>query len=417
MLSLLIQAFYVILIPLSMILLARIMGAEAFGVYSFAIAVVILLSVPANMGFPSVLIRFIAKYEYEKRVGLIPTIISYAQRYVSLISVALILILWIVTYQDWVSLTEQQRWVLRWASPLILLISLEEIRSSALKGLNKVLIGQLPQLIIRPLLLLAFILILFLYQGMLRAEEAVISYLISVFISWLIGSWWLHKSTSAIKKDSAFKEISLWWAASIPLLFSGSIQIIGRQTDMVFMGLMRTEAETGVYRAAFQYASLVTLGWLAINTVIAPRITQLYESKNKKELQKMVFSANYGTLAIAVPIAIMGWFFGSFILSFFFGETFETGYEALQILCLGHVVNAFFGSSTTVLKMTGFEKTALCGLLLGTVINVVLNALWIPEYGMKGAAWASTLSMVFWNTYLLWQVHKKLEINPLLWTS
>ena len=72
----------------------------------------------------------------------------------------------------------------------------------------------------------------------------------------------------------------------------------------------------------------------------------------------------------------------------------------LILLCAGQSVSAFFGSVGNLLSMSGREWIALCGLLVSTAVNVFLNWLLIPEYGIEGAAVATGISIATWNVCL-----------------
>mgnify|MGYP001592627536 FL=1 len=62
--------------------------------------------------------------------------------------------------------------------------------------------------------------------------------------------------------------------------------------------------------------------------------------------------------------------------------------------------------------MTGFEKLAFYSGLAGMVINIGLNFLWIPLYGINGAAAATACSLFVWNGLQTYFVFRKLKINP-----
>ena len=62
--------------------------------------------------------------------------------------------------------------------------------------------------------------------------------------------------------------------------------------------------------------------------------------------------------------------------------------------------------------MTGNEKKSASAIALGAGINVALNALLIPRYGVEGAAIATSTSIVIRNILLSIQVRQKLNISP-----
>jgi len=97
-----------------------------------------------------------------------------------------------------------------------------------------------------------------------------------------------------------------------------------------------------------------------------------------------------------------------------FGADFVAGYPALIILTAGMIVNAAAGPVGLLLNMTGHQR--LCAKIFGTsaLINVVLNALLIPQLGIVGAALATAATMILWNLWLLIMVARKLDLHPSL---
>jgi O-antigen/teichoic acid export membrane protein len=95
-----------------------------------------------------------------------------------------------------------------------------------------------------------------------------------------------------------------------------------------------------------------------------------------------------------------------------FGQEFVAGTESLRILCIGQIINASTGSVGLILNMTGHEKYNVMSLSLGTGINLLLNLLLVPQFGLIGAAIAAATSMIVWNLCSAWHTVKQVKINP-----
>jgi O-antigen/teichoic acid export membrane protein len=89
------------------------------------------------------------------------------------------------------------------------------------------------------------------------------------------------------------------------------------------------------------------------------------------------------------------------------GPSFVAGAGTLIILSLGKFFSSISGSVGTILQMTGLQKYFQNILLLAAAINVVLNYLLIPYYGIEGAAIASLACVVFWNSVMVIVVKRK----------
>jgi O-antigen/teichoic acid export membrane protein len=78
---------------------------------------------------------------------------------------------------------------------------------------------------------------------------------------------------------------------------------------------------------------------------------------------------------------------------------------------LGQLGNAAFGSVGLLLNMTGNENQVARIVLQTALLNVVLNSLFTPFYGMSGAAIASTISILLWNALSFLRVRNSLGIT------
>src|SRR5262249_4688653 len=139
------------------IILARTLGMEGFGAFSYAFAWTVLLGVPAILGMDQLLIREIAMYRVHSQWHLIRGLLRTANCSVLVVSVCLAMVAGVFA------------WLLRgyfaqdmvptfWLSLLLLpLISVTRVRQGALQGLQHVVLGSIPERLIQPMLLLGFV--------------------------------------------------------------------------------------------------------------------------------------------------------------------------------------------------------------------------------------------------------------------
>jgi O-antigen/teichoic acid export membrane protein len=412
--SILITVVYSVLTPLGIILLARWLGAAQFGVYAFAMAVVTLLAIPAGLGLPSVIIRFASEYHFRGDWARIRGLLGFANRSVLVASLVLMALLVLVAGFPRFGLDAEYRHALYLAAPLVVLLGLEELRSAALKGLDRVLVGQIPEMLVRPAVFLAGVLILMAAPVQADAQTALWLYLTAALVAFILGAVLLLSTVRPhLRGLDAVSDTPMWVRTALPLLLLGGVQVIGAQMDLILLGLYRSSEETGVYRATFQVAQLVTFAWIAVNTVIAPKLSRLQVAGDRSGLQTLVVQANRVTFVLALPVALLCLLAGEQVLGLVFGAEYRVGYTALAILVVGRLVNALLGSSSTVMRMTGLERQALRGIVAGTLVNLVLNVLLIPRWGIEGAAVASTAGLVVWNVMLAVEVRRRLNIRIL----
>jgi O-antigen/teichoic acid export membrane protein len=95
----------------------------------------------------------------------------------------------------------------------------------------------------------------------------------------------------------------------------------------------------------------------------------------------------------------------------FFGTEFTAGAPALSVLALGQLAGAAAGPAGLTLLMTDHERAAAVGTGVGAVVNVTLNALLIPVYGLMGAAVASAFATALTGAIHVLMVRRRLGIN------
>src|SRR5690606_34336238 len=96
-----------------------------------------------------------------------------------------------------------------------------------------------------------------------------------------------------------------------------------------------------------------------------------------------------------------------------FGERFLEGDVVLLALSVSHVANTMLGAGLVgfLLTMTGYQTTAAIVVAGSTVLNIALNALLIPRFGILGAAVATSIAQIAMTIAKLLCVRSYLNIS------
>lgn len=209
-----------------------------------------------------------------------------------------------------------------------------------------------------------------------------------------------------------FTSLELLKTAS-PLMFSGLLLYLLNWTDVVILGIMLDDKQVGIYNIAFKVGSVGFLVIVSFSTIITPKIAELYGKNHFSELKKLIHNTTRLIACLSIPIVFVLIFFRNFILSFF-GTDAIAGSTTLVIVSLGVLFSAMIGNVDQILNMTNNQKilrniTAVCFFL-----NVILNILLIPYYGIEGSAFASLISNIIINLLCLYYVKKRLGFYTLI---
>ena len=90
-----------------------------------------------------------------------------------------------------------------------------------------------------------------------------------------------------------------------------------------------------------------------------------------------------------------------------FGNEFIVGKTALLILLFGQIINILCGSVGYILMMTNKQEILRNIIIFSAFLNIILNILLIPKYGINGAAISSAISVAVWNIYSLIYIYRK----------
>jgi O-antigen/teichoic acid export membrane protein len=299
------------------------------------------------------------------------------------------------------------------ALTMLPLLTLNSLRQAALVGLNKVTIGQLPVMIIQPMIFVFLIgaSYLILAKG-LTALWALEMNVLAVGVTFVISTKLLHRNLpKAAKEIYPIYKTRIWAYSALPLMVISGMQLINARADIILLGAMKGTKAAGIYVVANRGAELITFALLAVNTALAPTIASLYAKRDMKRLQQLITRSARIILFTSLPIGLGLIFFGNWFLSFFFGGEFAQGKTALSILSISQIVNVATGSVWPLLIMTGHEREATAGIGISALFNIIMNVILIPKWEVEGAAAATASNIIIWNIVLVVWVYKRLGIH------
>jgi O-antigen/teichoic acid export membrane protein len=308
------------------------------------------------------------------------------------------------------------RWTLVLLSLAALpLLGLNAIRAGVLAGLRRVVIGQFPDLLIRPLVLLLIVGVLFI-GGLLTPLTAVAAFIAGGAAALVVGAVILKRAFPASEnvlppKDEA--QNKQWVRAWLPFTLLVAASTLNAQIGILLLGWFSTDDQVAAMQVAERGAMLIVLSLTVVNLVIGPHITQVHKTGDRVQLQNLSRNSARMALLIALPIALPLIFFGAPILAFVFGDEYaEIATLPLAILAIAHVINVTFGSVGRLLVMSGYERHSLLGQAFSLVVVGVLGVFLIPEFGALGAAVSIAIGILIWNLILGTQVYLLLRIRP-----
>jgi O-antigen/teichoic acid export membrane protein len=181
---------------------------------------------------------------------------------------------------------------------------------------------------------------------------------------------------------------SMW----IFLASSGSL--VFSYADTLLISYFLGNAETGIYRTAFQLTSVAMFTTLALHTVLYPRISNWEAQKNMAAIENALSRAFTYSLFLAIPVCLGGWVLGESLLYYLYGSSFVSGADALYLLLLVQVANVFMYLGTMSLNSLNRPRDAFLATAVASLLNIILDLILIPVFGISGAAAATLIAMI-----------------------
>lgn len=394
------------------ILFARFLGTVGLGTYSYATTWANILGIPARLGIDQLLIREVAIYRSKSQWGLLGGLLRWANSIVLIFSVLLALISSVIVWTINGNSDSTIVAAIALAMMTIPIISLRTLRLGAMKGLHKVVLGQVPDSLIAPTLVIVLTSLSYLFfSESFNVFWVLIIKIVVTTITLFIGARWLWKSLPAeIKTVKPQYQGKVWLTNALPFMFLGAVQIINSRIDIIMLGGIRGVKEVGIYAVIVGIAQLTIFIHHAALSVLGPNIATLYSEGKFGQLEKLIQKSVLWVFLISLIVGGTIILLSKYLL-LIFGTEFVPGRTALIILILGQIFHALTGPVGMLLNMTGKQNYTAATGALSAILNIILNFTFIPLWGINGAAVATTTSLTLTNMMNVIITKKKLNLS------
>jgi len=365
------------------IILARVLGPEGRGIYALAILLPSLIVTFGNLGIGPATVYYVAQGEFRRQeilgnnvflsvgiggigivAGLIVVLFFREKVFPGVAPGYLLLALVLVPVEVFFSYV---RYVL--------------LGAQRIKEFNYVQIAQ-------SVLFLGFVAL-----ALLGLKAGVTGAILAGLFTWLVVDALVFHLARRVAGGVDFKPNSSYikqaTAYGIQAHLSNILGFLNYRVDMFLVNGFLGPAAVGLYAVG---VGLVERLWMisqAASTVLFPRVAAEKEEDRRKEFTPLVARTVLWTTALgALLLALLS----RWIVLLLYSEAFLPAVSALQALLVGIVALSAGRVLSNDIAGRGFPGLNIYTGLAAVATNIVLNLLWIPRYGIVGAAWASTAS-------------------------
>lgn len=398
---------------LANLLLTNALGASVYGVYIFGIRIVSLSSMFAGLGSKNALLRYIPKYSNDpsrqnQTVSLV--VLSSATGSV-LLSIGIYISAPIIN-----SLTLENPLfvqVLRILAIILPFRTLSSIVMNVFRGLELLEYRELLASIIQPSLRIGAIGIAILIGasaiGIIAALVVTAGLLVVISFSLLI-------SRTSIRPALGFdiEEATEYFSYSLPLTAAQAGSLIYNQIDIFMVGFFLSSTAVGIYGIAVVIAGILVLPLTAVNQLFPPVASDLYEQNKYDELRGIYQTSARWTFTVSLFLTVAVIIYRRELLRLF-GEEFIAGTTVISLFAIGKLTNASVGPSGFVLMMTDHQYVNLTNQWVAGGLNVILNYIFILQFGIVGAALGTATTETLLNLTRIIEVWWFEGIHPYSW--
>jgi O-antigen/teichoic acid export membrane protein len=390
------------------VVVARFLGPEKYGIYSFVIWVLSTIALLANLGIPTTVTKYVSEYWGKNDIPTIGAILSrlFKVKLLAGILVGLLLFFFAPLISRWYHNPDLTLY-LRVAAFVIPPLGLMWFYNGLFCGLQRFDLIAKINLMVSPVTVMVFLLIIY-FKGAIEHLVAV-SVVANVF---LVASYLYYKRTkfSFIRKGTSkydFKGKLLKFSAGafVVMLLEA---IIWERFGIFFLSIFSTPAEIAFYNVAFILSSrtMILLPG-ALTGILLPAMSEVYGAGNKDELARVHVNSTRYLAMLSIPLCLGGIAIAHQMFPVLYGSSFQPAAFVFAVLILGGVVGSVATSSSSLLYGAELQSIVVKAGIFSALINVSASLLLVPILGAKGAALAGASAQIIGGVVMIFYAYRK----------
>jgi O-antigen/teichoic acid export membrane protein len=397
---------------LGQIVIARLLGPEAFGLYAIGWSILRILQATTSLGLHNGVIRFGSRHYHDDPASLKGVVLQSLGWGLAASVLAGIAVFLAAPWLEGLFGAPGLASVVQGFSVAIPLATGLKVAAAATRISQRMQYSVFAEDLAQPAISLTLAVTLFLLGWRLAGAVAadVTSFGVAfVLILFLLKRTFPVVFSAQVQSRFYTQEILLF---SLPTTLVGVFPLLTTWADRLFIGYFRPSADVGVYQALAQISIMFTIILRALNLTFAPLIADLYHRREMDRLEVLFRISTKWALYLSIPIFLVICVAPQELLYVIFGAEYAGGSLPLVILAIGQLINVGTGAVGTLLIMTGRQNRWLVFSAAALLASGTLHLMLIPRLGLSGAALSTSISIS--GLYLggLFDVRRSLRLWP-----
>ena len=396
------------------IYLARVLGAEALGIYALGMTVGGVLGLIAALGLPQAAARYVAVYNGTGRYAELK---GFLWRGMAVLAAANLIVAAIMFWiRGWVAdrfyhTPALSKYMTAFAA-LMVLGSFTLFFGQCLAGFKDVARRTIiTNFIGSPLNMLFGVGLLLLGMGLSGYLLAQIASALITVVLLAVATWKLTPPgyRSVVGELPALQREVIRFSAS--LFAVQTLEYTFVSLDKIVLGYYLDARRVGIYVVAASVTAFLPILLQSVNQIFSPTIADLHARRELEVLQRLYQTLTKWILGFTIPLAIAVCVFAAPLMQIF-GSEFRAGWPILIIGTLGQMVNCAAGSAGILLIMSGHQDRMVRVQVKVVIGNIIFNLALIPIWGIIGAIVVSATTTAAINLFYLREVKALLGLTP-----
>ena len=391
------------------LVLGQTLNSHDYGDYKVAYAFVSLSAILVLLGGDRVAPRLLASHIQKGHAGIVWHFFRFYGVLALGLSVLILVVTSLISYWHIGVSGSENHHPLVMMSLVIPIIAMGALFSRILQSAKLLAMANLPWRVALPTAKICLLLLLFYYYSSLSLWQVIaVGALVAMVIVVWQGVKVLQLNLLSFNHDSSDFNRSQSLRLSIPMMFAMLVTIALNQMDLFMLEILGKESEVGYFAAASTIAHIIPVAQTTIIALFLPLIQPAFD-QGKSEARHLFRSAQTRIFLVVLTILLLLLGTSHWLLSLF-GEGYQAAEEALILLVFAQSTWALVALCSTWVQYLGYGGRVMLVVGSALAIDLLLNWLLIPSYGINGAAIATLCSLLIASiamAYVFFQVRKR----------
>lgn len=401
------------------LLMSRMLGPEGYGLYGLTLPFQGIFQILSAGGLPPAISKYIAEYNAKDEKQLTKQVIITATKF--MIIMAVMLSIFLLFSSDFIANNIFHKPLVVWPLRAVSIITPFSVIVGAMRGAFQgfykneyTVYNRLAEQVSTIIFACVFV-----FLG-LYAMGAVLGTAVGFIVSAITAVVLYKKYINPLFDDitpldlSLNDELKLLWTLikfAIPVAITALSEMAIYDIGTLVIGALMLSSDVGLYNAADPISRIPLVISLSISTVLLPAASEAYALNDKKLLQEYITDCLRYSVITVLPLCLLISIFSKPIMVILFGSVYSGSSNVLSILVIGMSFYTIYMICSSILQGIDNPRTPMYILLVGTIVNLLSNYVFVNKYGIIGAGIGTTITTAILMCIILYVVIKKTSIK------